>query len=123
MTAFGCVVLTQGRRPEQLRAAVASLLAQEGVEVDVAVVGNGWAPAGLPGGVHAVALPEDVGIPGGRNAGVGAVRGELLRRPSVAQMRPRPKPTAVASSLLPRAFGSRNDRTRPQRPRPGRVRR
>ena len=66
MTAFGCVVLTQGRRPEQLRAAVESLLAQEGVEVDVAVVGNGWAPAGLPGGVHAVALPEDVGIPAGR---------------------------------------------------------
>jgi len=76
MTAFGCVVLTQGRRPAALRAAVDSLLAQEGVEVDVVVVGNGWRPEGLP--VRGVHLPEDVGIPGGRNAGVPEVRGELL---------------------------------------------
>ena len=78
MTAFGCVVLTQGRRPAELRAALESLLAQEGVEVDVVVVGNGWEPEGLPEGVRGVALPEDVGHPGGRNAGVPAVRGELL---------------------------------------------
>jgi GT2 family glycosyltransferase len=75
---FGCVVLTQGRRPAELRAAVDSLLAQTGVEVDVVVVGNGWQPAGLPDGVRTVALPEDVGIPAGRNAGVPAVCGELL---------------------------------------------
>jgi GT2 family glycosyltransferase len=74
----GAVVLTQGRRPAELGAAVGSLLAQRGVEVDVVVVGNGWAPEGLPDGVRAVHLPEDVGIPGGRNAGVGAVGGELL---------------------------------------------
>jgi GT2 family glycosyltransferase len=78
MTRFGCVVLTQGRRPAELRAAVDSLLAQEGVEVDVAVVGNGWEPAGLPPGVRSVALAEDRGIPAGRNAGVPAVDGELL---------------------------------------------
>ncbi len=58
-------------------AAIESLLAQEGVEVDVVVVGNGWQPEGLPE-VRGVFLPEDVGIPGGRNAGVPAVRGELL---------------------------------------------
>ena len=40
------------------------------------VVGNGWTPEGLS--VRAVALPEDHGIPAGRNAGVGAVGGELL---------------------------------------------
>jgi len=75
---FGCVVLTMGKRPAELGAAVGSLLSQRGVEVDVAVVGNGWAPAGLPDGVKTVALEENVGIPAGRNAGVGAVRGELL---------------------------------------------
>ena len=76
--AFGCVVLTQGRRPAELRAALESLLAQQGVGLDVVVVGNGWEPRDLPEGVGAVALPEDVGIPGGRNAGVEAVGGELL---------------------------------------------
>jgi GT2 family glycosyltransferase len=75
---FGCVVLTQGRRPAELHAALRSLLAQRGVALDVAVVGNGWVPEGLPAGVRAVALPEDVGIPAGRNAGVPAVAGELL---------------------------------------------
>jgi GT2 family glycosyltransferase len=75
---FGCIVLTQGRRPAELGAAVGSLLAQRGVEVDVVVVGNGWQPEGLPEQVRTVHLPEDVGIPGGRNAGVGAVEGELL---------------------------------------------
>jgi GT2 family glycosyltransferase len=73
---FGCVVLTQGKRPAELRAALDSLLEQEGVEVDVVVVGNGWRPEGLT--VKGVHLPEDVGIPGGRNAGVPAVRGERL---------------------------------------------
>jgi GT2 family glycosyltransferase len=75
---IGCVVLTQGRRPDALAAALASLAAQRGVELDVAVVGNGWVPEGLPDGVGAVALAEDRGIAAGRNAGVTAVRGELL---------------------------------------------
>jgi GT2 family glycosyltransferase len=75
---FGCVVLTQGHRPDDLRMALDSLLRQAGVEVDVVVVGNGWEPGGLPDGVRGVGLPEDVGIPAGRNAGVPHVRGELL---------------------------------------------
>jgi GT2 family glycosyltransferase len=74
--AVGCVVLTQGRRPAELAAALDSLAAQVGVELDVVVVGNGWQPEGLS--VRTVALPEDRGIPAGRNAGVGAVEGELL---------------------------------------------
>lgn len=72
------MVLTQGRRPRELRRAVESLLSQQEVEVDVAVVGNGWAPTGLPDGVRAVALDEDAGIPAGRNAGVPHVSGDLL---------------------------------------------
>ncbi len=75
---FGCVVLTGGRRPEELRLALDSLLRQREVTVDVAVVGNPGQPTGLPDGVHAVALAENVGIPAGRNAGVGHVAGELL---------------------------------------------
>jgi GT2 family glycosyltransferase len=72
------VVLTQGRRPRELHRAVESLHAQRGVDVDVAVVGNGWTPDGLPDRVHTVALDEDAGIPAGRNAGVPEVTGDLL---------------------------------------------
>jgi GT2 family glycosyltransferase len=75
---FGCVVLTMGRRPDDLRMAVDSLLRQEGVEVDVVVVGQAWDPVGLPDGVRGVGLPENVGIPAGRNAGVPETSGELL---------------------------------------------
>ena len=78
MTRFGCVVLTAGRRPDDLRAAVESLQRQQGVETDIVVVGNGCEPAGVPDGVRVVALPVDEGIPAGRNAGVPHVRGELL---------------------------------------------
>jgi GT2 family glycosyltransferase len=75
---FGCVVLTAGRRPDDLRAAVESLRRQRDVEADIVVVGNGCAPQGVPDGVRVIALPVDDGIPAGRNAGVEHVRGELL---------------------------------------------
>lgn len=78
MTRIACVVLTTGRRPDDLRLALESLLRQEGVDTDVVVVGNGWEPHGLPDGVRGVGLPEDLGIPGGRNAGVPHAQGELL---------------------------------------------
>jgi GT2 family glycosyltransferase len=74
----GVVVLTQGTRPRDLAAGLASVLAQEGVELDVVCVGNGWQPSGLPAGVRALGLPENLGIPAGRNAGVPATRGEYL---------------------------------------------
>ena len=75
---WGCVVLTAGRRPRELRLALESLLAQRGVDLDVVVVGNGWEPAGLPAGVRGVHEVVDRGIPAGRNAGVPHVRGDLL---------------------------------------------
>jgi len=78
MTAFGCVVLTTGQRPDELRRALESLLAQEGAGLDVVVVGNGWQPEGLPEGVRGLALAEDRGIPAGRNAGVPETDGELV---------------------------------------------
>ena len=78
MTGVGCVVLTTGSRPAELRRALDSLLAQEGVDADIVVVGNGWDPEGLPEGVRGLALAEDRGIPAGRNAGAEDARGELL---------------------------------------------
>lgn len=75
---MGVIVLTQGTRPEELDRALRSVAAQRDVHTDVVVVGNGWNPSGLPDGVRPVALPENIGIPAGRNAGVGHVQGDLL---------------------------------------------
>ncbi|MFI7104128.1 glycosyltransferase family 2 protein [Streptomyces sp. NPDC050161] len=68
------VVLTMNDRPEEEALAQKTLLAQAGVEVRVCVVGNGCVPQVAPPGALTVALPENVGIPGGRNAGVDALR-------------------------------------------------
>lgn len=78
MATYGVVVLTMGKRPAELRAAVESVLSQRDVEVDIVVVGNGWVPTGLPAQVKTLALPENLGIPAGRNAGVPEVDGELI---------------------------------------------
>lgn len=72
------VVLSMGTRPAELARAIDTLLAQVGVELDVVVVGNGWEPTGLPSVVRTVRLPENVGIPEGRNVGARVSRGELL---------------------------------------------
>ena len=45
------------------------------MDIDVVVVGNGWEPTGLPAGVRGLGLPENLGIPAGRNAGVPLVDG------------------------------------------------
>lgn len=75
---FGVVVLTMGRRPEKLTLAIESLLAQRDVDLDIICVGNGWTPVGLPEQVRTLALPENLGIPAGRNAGAAEVDGDLL---------------------------------------------
>jgi GT2 family glycosyltransferase len=75
---FGVVVLTMGNRPDDLKRGLDSLLSQQEVDLDVAVVGNGWQPVGLPEGVKAHGLTENLGIPAGRNAGVDLVEGDLL---------------------------------------------
>lgn len=75
---IGVVVLSQGTRPQALSAGLQAVLDQTGVRTDVVVVGNGWQPVGLPNGVRGIALPENLGIPAGRNAGAPYVDGDLL---------------------------------------------
>jgi GT2 family glycosyltransferase len=74
----GVVVLTMGQRPEELSRAIKSVLAQQLVVLDVIVVGNGWRPEFLPGGVRGLHLPENLGIPAGRNAGAAQVSGDYI---------------------------------------------
>jgi len=75
---IGVVVLTMGTRPVELAKALDTLSAQVGVELDTIIVGNGWAPEGMPDGVRVLALPENVGIPEGRNIGAAHTEGELI---------------------------------------------
>ncbi|WP_029288076.1 glycosyltransferase family 2 protein [Cellulomonas sp. HZM] len=78
LPSVGVVVLSMGNRPVELATAVSSALAQEGVDLDVLVVGNGWEPTGLPDGARGLALAENVGIPEGRNVGAAHVVGDLI---------------------------------------------
>ena len=83
MTADGAplvsfVVLTMGDRPTELERAVRSALDQKGADVEVVVVGNGADVPALPDGVVTVRLPENRGIPGGRNEGVAASSGGIV---------------------------------------------
>jgi GT2 family glycosyltransferase len=68
----GAVVITMGNRPEELHALLTSVAKQEGPAVDVVVVGNGAPVPEVPAGVRTVELPENLGIPGGRNVGIEA---------------------------------------------------
>jgi len=78
----GVVILTQGKRPDDLARGVSSILSQRHVELDVVVVGNGWDPAqaqpALPAEVKTLQLKENLGIPAGRNRGVPLVSGEYI---------------------------------------------
>jgi GT2 family glycosyltransferase len=69
---LGAVVLTMGNRPEELRALLDSVAKQEGDRIETVVVGNGAPLPELPEGVRTVELPENLGIPGGRNVGIEA---------------------------------------------------
>lgn len=68
----GAVILTMGNRPDELRALLDSVARQQGAPVQVVVVGNGSPLPTLPADVRTVELPENVGIPAGRNVGIEA---------------------------------------------------
>lgn len=79
MTAtVGVVLLSMGNRPEELARSLDALGRQTGVDMDVLLVGNGWAPDGAPAWVRTHHSPTNVGCPAGRNLGVPLVRGDYL---------------------------------------------
>lgn len=69
---LGAVVITMGTRPDELRALLDSVAGQDGDPIEVVVVGNGAPVTDVPAGVRTVELPENLGIPGGRNVGIEA---------------------------------------------------
>ncbi|WP_241668122.1 glycosyltransferase family 2 protein [Pedococcus bigeumensis] len=75
---LSCVVITMGDRPAELGRALQSLHDQDGDPIEVVVVGNGSDVSDLPPGVRFLRLPENVGIPAGRNAGAAETTGDLL---------------------------------------------
>lgn len=75
---FGCILLTMGKRPEELRSALDSLKAQEDVALDIVIVGNGWDPKTQFPDEKTLHLTENIGIPAGRNAGAKEVSGRYL---------------------------------------------
>jgi GT2 family glycosyltransferase len=74
----GAVLLTMGNRPIELARALNSLAVQKGIELDLVIVGNGWNPSDSFPGRKTCYLPQNIGIPAGRNAGVSKVIGEYL---------------------------------------------
>jgi len=74
----GAVLLTMGKRPRELARALQSLKSQIGIELDVVIVGNSWNPASEYPEEKTLYLPENLGIPAGRNAGAVKVSGEFL---------------------------------------------
>lgn len=69
---LGAVIITMGNRPDELKVLLDSVARQQGDPVEVVVVGQGVKVTGLPEGVRSVELPENLGIPGGRNVGIEA---------------------------------------------------
>jgi GT2 family glycosyltransferase len=75
---FSVVILTMGDRPAELERAIASVTAQHGTPAEIVVVGNGSDLPPLPPDVRTLRLPDNVGIPAGRNAGAALSTGELV---------------------------------------------
>jgi GT2 family glycosyltransferase len=67
-----------GNRPDELARALHSVLAQHGDPVELVVVGNGVDVPGLPAQARFVRLPDNAGIPAGRNAGAAEATGDLV---------------------------------------------
>ncbi|TLS46082.1 glycosyltransferase family 2 protein [Streptomyces montanus] len=71
--AVDVVVLTMNDRDREFRDAMDSVLAQQGVDLRLVIVGNGVRPDYVPDGVQSVTLPTNTGIPEGRNVGTEAL--------------------------------------------------
>ncbi|MFC5908408.1 glycosyltransferase family 2 protein [Streptacidiphilus monticola] len=69
---LGAVVITMGTRPKELGELLESVAKQHGPAIETVVVAQGAPLPPLPEGVRGVQLPENLGIPGGRNVGIEA---------------------------------------------------
>ena len=75
----GCVILTMGDRPAELRRAVGSVVAQRDVVTDCLVVVNGPSDeVGTLPGAHTYVIGRNIGIPAGRNEGARRVVGDIV---------------------------------------------
>lgn len=72
------VVLTQASRPEELTRALASVREQQRIDPQLVLVVNGAAPPPDHGCDQLIVLPDNAGIPGGRNIGAAAADADLL---------------------------------------------
>lgn len=75
---LSCVILTQGERPVELDRAIESLRSQHGEPVEIVLVANGGCEVPARNGVDLVRLPNNVGIPAGRNAGTRRTTGDVV---------------------------------------------
>ncbi len=72
------VLLTQGNRPVALARAIASVRAQRRVEPRIVLVVNGAAAPEIDLSDVVIVLPDNHGIPGGRNIGAAAADADLV---------------------------------------------
>lgn len=75
--AIAVVLLTQADRPAELARAVASVRSQQDVDAHVVLVVNGATPPEVDSD-ELIALPDNVGIPAGRNVGAKAADAGLV---------------------------------------------
>ena len=72
------VLLTMGDRSAELAAAIASIPRGDAYDTEVIVVANGGCGVTVDDGVTLSQLPENVGVPAGRNHGAGLATGEII---------------------------------------------
>lgn len=75
---LSCVIITMGDRPAELRRAVSSALAFDGARPEVVVVANGSGVTLDGDDAVVVRLAENLGVAGGRNAGLAAAAGDVV---------------------------------------------
>ncbi len=75
---LSCVIITMGTRPAELERAIESTQAMREQGLQLVLVGNGVDLPPVPSDVTIVRLPENLGVAGGRNAGVEASTGEVV---------------------------------------------
>ena len=75
---MSCVIITMGTRPAELKRAIESTEPLRADGVELVLVGNGAELPPVPGDVKTVLLPENLGVAGGRNAGVEASSGDIV---------------------------------------------